>query len=56
MEEHIYRIQIVVQELDTDGFWDVHNTLEMADTKEKLIESFNILMIRAKEYIENRLI
>lgn len=55
MREKIYRISIIVQEYDGDGFWDVFSTIQMADTKERLIESFDTLVVLGKKYIEERL-
>ena len=55
MREQIYRINILVQEYDGEGFWDVFNSIEMADSKEKLIESFDKLASNGKKYIEERL-
>jgi len=56
MREKIYRINILVQEYDGEGFWDVFNSIEMADNKVKLIESFDKIAFNGKEYIEKRLI
>ena len=55
MREHIYRVQIVVQELDTDGFWDVFDSIEMSDSKERLKESLERIYVNSKKYIEERL-
>lgn len=55
MREKIYRINIIVQEYDGDGFWDVFNSIEMADTKEKLIESLEKITLNGKKYIDERL-
>jgi len=54
-KEHIYRVQITVQELDTDGFWDVFNSIEMANSKNKLNESLERIYSNSKEYIKERL-
>ena len=55
-ENKIYRVSIIVQEYDGDGFWDVSSTIQMADSKEKLLETFNNLVTIGKQYIEDRLI
>ena len=55
MREHIYRAQITIQELDTEGFWSVFDSIEMANTKDQLIESFDNIINNAKKYIEERL-
>lgn len=54
-KEHIYRVQITIQELDTDGFWDVFNSIEMANTKNKLNKSLERIYFNSKEYIKERL-
>jgi len=51
----IYRVSIIVQEYDGDGFWDVFDSKEMADNKERLIESFDKIASNGKKYIEDRL-
>ncbi len=55
MREHIYRVQIVLQELDTDGFWDIFNSIEMSNDKEKLNESLERIYANSKKYIDERL-
>jgi len=55
MREHIYRAQITIQELDTDGFWSVFDSIEMANTKDQLIESLEKIFNNCKEYIVERL-
>jgi len=55
MREHIYRAQITIQELDTDGFWSVFDSIEMANTKAQLLESFEKIFNNCKEYIAERL-
>ena len=55
MNGKIYRVSIIVQEYDGDGFWDVSSTIQMADSKKKLIETFDNLVAIGKKYIEERL-
>lgn len=55
-KDKIYRVSITVQEFDTDGFWDVKTTLEIAQSKEQLEESLENIYSKTKEYIEKRLI
>lgn len=55
MRDKIYRVNILVQEYDGEGFWDVFNSIEMADSKNKLIESFDKIAILGRKYIEERL-
>ena len=54
-ENKIYRVSIIIQEYDGDGFWDVSSTIQMADSKEKLIETFDSLVSIGKKYIDDRL-
>lgn len=56
MNGKIYRLSIIIQEYDGDGFWDVSSTIQMADSKERLIESFDNLVSIGKKYIEDRLL
>jgi len=56
MKDKIYRTRIVIQEYDGDGFWDVFDSIEMADSKEKLIKSFEKITSNGRKYIEERLI
>jgi len=56
MREKIYRVSIILQEYDGDGFWDVSSTIQMADSKEKLIKTFDNLVSIGKKYIEDRLL
>ena len=55
-KDKIYRVSITVQEFDTDGFWDVKTTLEIAQNKEQLEESLENIYNKTKEYIEKRLV
>ena len=52
----VYRINIIVQEYDAEGFWDVSNKIEMAKDKKQLLESIEKLYNDAKKFIEDRLI
>ena len=55
MVDEIYRINISVQQFETDGFWDLSNSIEMGKTKNQLIESLDKCYKNAKDYIEKRL-
>ena len=56
MTTQIYRININIQEFETDGFWDVCNSVEMAKSKKQLIETLDKLYKNSKDFIEKRLI
>lgn len=54
MNGKIYRVSIIIQEYDGDGFWDISSTIQMADSREKLIETYDNLVSIGKKYIEDR--
>lgn len=54
-KQHIYRVQITIQELDTDGFWDVFTALEIGKNKRQLNESLEKIYVNSKKYIKERL-
>ncbi len=56
MTNKVYKIRIIIGEYDHDGFWDVFDSIELANDKEKLFESFDKIVSNAKTYIEKRLI
>lgn len=54
MKEKIYKINIIIQEYDIDGFWDVFNCAEMSSGKIQLKESLDTIISNCKKYIQNR--
>ncbi len=56
MTNKVYKIRMVIGEYDHDGFWDVFDSIEMANNKEKLFESFDKIVSNARIYIEKRIL
>ena len=55
MKEKIYNLNIIIQEYDDDGFWDIFTYTETSSSKIELKESLESIISNCKKYIQNRI-
>jgi hypothetical protein len=53
-EKETFRVNITLQEYDSDGFWDVFHYTEISYGKKELEESLENIIINCKKYIKNK--
>jgi len=54
VEKKTYRINITLQEYDSEGFWDVFHYTEISCGKKELEESLENIITNCKKYMKNR--
>ena len=55
MSEKVYRVFFIIQEYDSEGFWNVFEKSEMGKGKNQIIESFENIKNDCIDYIMRRL-
>ena len=53
-EERTYRIEIILQGFDNDGFWDLFRQSEILYTNKEFEESLEDIVVNCRKYMKNR--
>ena len=55
MNDKVYRVNIIIQEYQNKGFWNIFDFSEMCTNVKQIKESLENIIIKCREYIEKRL-
>lgn len=50
-----FRISVIIDEFDHDGFWSVYSQVQITKTKLQLTESLSLFYARAIQYIDEQI-
>lgn len=53
-EQKIYRINLTLQEFDSEGFWDVFHYTEIVDGNDKIGEYLENIISNLRKYMKKR--